>query len=80
MRFRKMTEAVARAKKRTFVEAICEGAESHAEAARMASTTMGWVNNELELDEEFRVAVAVAEEDGRDIYCDGEALPREHSP
>lgn len=77
-RFQKMIEAVARSKKRTFVEAICEGAESHAEAARMASTTMGWVNNELELDEQFREAVEVAEEDGRDTYCEGEAQPRDN--
>ena len=78
-RFRRMPESVAAAKKRTFVEAICEGAEDRGEAARLASTHMTWVNEQLDLDPDFAAAVAVAEEDGRDTYCDGPAPYRGNS-
>jgi hypothetical protein len=77
-RRRKMSETIAAAKKRAYVEVICEGAETRGEAARLAGTTTGWINRQLEEDEEFARAVAIADEDGRDIYYEGEAHPREN--
>lgn len=57
-------------RKRNVVQALCDGAETIAEACWVASTSAAAVRAWAELDEFFARAIEVAVEDSRDLYED----------